>query len=138
MQHTIAMGATEYKATVLVAEDSEDDLFLLTRAFRRAGLTHCLVPVADGEKAIEYLQGQSPAPDLLLLDLKMPKVDGFGVLEWLQHRPELRMPAIVYSTSEEPEDKQRAKQLGAADYLVKTADFQSLVVDLDTRFLSKT
>jgi len=132
------MRADPRATTILVADDSDVDVMLLCLAIRDAHLTHALVLVPDGQDAIEYLQRQGPVPDLLLLDLHMPRVSGFGVLQWLQSHPELgRVPAIIYSSSEQQEDKQRAKQLGATDYLVKTADFKSFVVDLDTRFLRK-
>jgi CheY-like chemotaxis protein len=122
---------------ILVAEDSEDDVFLLTNAFRKAGLPHTLTFVIDGEKAIEQLQ-KGPCPDLLLLDLKMPRVTGFEVLKWLQGNSEFRgLPVVVYSSSALPEDQARAKKLGARYYVVKSTDYESLALDLDNRFLQE-
>jgi len=75
-----------------LAEDREDDILLIRRAFEKAGILNPLFIVRDGEKAMSYLEGkdrfsnreQFPLPGLLLLDLKMPKVDGFEVLSWLR------------------------------------------------------
>src|SRR5215471_19867731 len=79
---------------VLVAEDDPDDRFMLRRAWRKAKLPHRLMDVSDGEQVIRYLSGsppfddrtRHPMPDLLLLDLKMPKLNGFDVLTWIQSR----------------------------------------------------
>lgn len=113
---------------VLVAEDDENDVFFLRRAFERARLSCPLIDVPNGEEAINYLsrcltcaQGQvHPLPALLLLDLKMPLLNGFDVLAWLQQRREFNgMPAIVLSSSGLEADVKRARELGARDYRVK-------------------
>jgi CheY-like chemotaxis protein len=131
------MGMPIRNAKILVADDSADDAFFLSHAFRQAGLYHSLTFVPDGEQAIEQLQNQ-PRPDLLLLDLKMPVVSGFDVLEWLQSKPEFQaLTVVVYSSSSLPQDRARARELGAKEYFVKSNDWQSFVVDLDTRFLRK-
>src|SRR5258705_12916203 len=91
---------------VLVADDDENDVFLLRRAFQKAGLPHTLIHVRDGQEAINYLSGKTSnnakqtKPNLLLLDLKMPFVDGFDVLRWLQTCPErISLPVVVLSSS---------------------------------------
>jgi CheY-like chemotaxis protein len=79
----------------LVVEDSLDDAVLLERAFLRAGLVAPLRFVRDGQQAIEYLEGGHhfndrgiyPLPNLVLVDLKMPRLDGFGLLNWLRDQP---------------------------------------------------
>ncbi len=123
-------------ATVLAAEDDPDDAFLLKRAFKKAGLTHNLVQLPDGEQAIRYLSGtapfsdrrRNPLPELFLLDLKMPLMSGFEVLEWLQDQPELRrMPVVVLSSSAQEVDMRRAHALGAADFFCKPKDPAELV-----------
>jgi len=104
---------------------------------QRAGLDCSLEAVPDGEKAIDYLE-KNPRPDLLLLDLKMPKVNGFEVLQWIQHTPSMKgLPVVVISSSDLLVDKERAKELGATDYFVKRADLEGFVIDLDTRYFSK-
>src|SRR5689334_13298827 len=80
---------------ILVADDDENDVVFLRRAFAKSGLLHTIIHVSDGHKAIEYLLGEgiyadrksNPFPDLLLLDVKMPKTDGFDVLATLQALP---------------------------------------------------
>src|SRR5690349_127052 len=96
-------------ATVLLAEDNAHDVWLTQRAFVKARLANRLEVVRDGEQAIDYLSGQGryvdrkryPLPILLLLDLYMPKVDGFQVLEWLREHPGLdRLPVAVLTASD--------------------------------------
>src|ERR1051326_8590666 len=80
---------------VLIAEDDPSDVFLLKRAFALAQIPATLHFVRDGQEAIDYLEGEAayndrtayPLPDLMLLDLKMPKLNGFDVLSWLRRRP---------------------------------------------------
>ena len=135
-------------AIILIAEDDENDLVILSWAFKQAGLSHRLVHVADGEAAIAYLRGDAsyadrfkyPLPDLLLLDLKMPKVTGFDVLAWLQTQPELHeIPVVVLSGSELEDDKLAVTQLGANDFQTKPSDFRQaikIVQELDARWLN--
>src|SRR5437870_13768071 len=118
---------------VLVADDDENDVFPLRRAFRKAGLPHSLTHLRDGQQTIDYLitkdadSANQSKPDLLLLDLKMPLVDGFDVLVWLQGRSQtVSLPVVVLSSSSLVADKNRAKQLGAQDYLVKPTRMEEL------------
>jgi len=116
------------RATVLLAEDDLDDVLLTQIAFERARLANPLQVVRDGEEAIAYLKGEGayadreryPFPILLLLDLKMPKVDGFQVLEWLQSQPERsHLPVAIMTSSDHDPDMNRAYELGADSYLIK-------------------
>ena len=113
---------------ILVAEDDPTDAYFFERAFRRAGLPVTLHFVRDGQEAIDYLQGEGqfadrtrhPLPQLLLLDLKMPRLDGFDVLEWVRKQPGMGgVLIVIFSSSEEPRDMNRAYGLGANSYLVK-------------------
>jgi CheY-like chemotaxis protein len=118
---------------ILVADDSFEDVLFLSLAFRKAKINHSLTRVANGQEAIEYLQDKSP-PDVLLLDLKMPGVGGFEVLEWIREQSALQnLPVIVLSGSDLQSDKARAKELGAKDYFVKNAEWEPLVKDLSLR-----
>ena len=108
----------------------------MQRAFRKANLTHPLHVARDGQEAIEYLSHQGkfadakqyPAPTLMLLDLKMPRKNGFETLEWLRQQPVLkRTVAVVLSSSNERADINRAYDLGANSYLVKPGNFAALV-----------
>jgi CheY-like chemotaxis protein len=115
---------------ILVADDDENDVFFIRRAFAKCGLLHTIIHVSDGQKVIEYLLGEgvyanrasNPFPDLLLLDLKMPRTDGFDVLATLRSLPGLDLPVIVFSTSALLVDVQMAKKLGAREFLVKPVD----------------
>ena len=118
---------------ILLAEDRDDDSTLIKLAFRKTGLPHLLFQVGTGNEVVDYLEGarsfsnrmQFPAPHLLLLDLKMPRMDGFDVLAWLRQTPDKAgLPVVVLSGSDRPEDKAMASKLGARDYYVKSADPQ--------------
>ncbi len=120
---------------VLIAEDDPGDVFLLQRAFNVSGVPATLHFVRDGQEAIDYLGGQAayadrdahPLPDLLLLDLKMPRLNGFDVLSWLRQQPGLRRLLVtVLTSSDHPEDINRAYDLGANSYLVKPHGSQEL------------
>ena len=135
--------------TILHADDNENDGLLLRLAFKKAGLPDRIVQVYDGEQAIDYLSGEAPCsdrvlqplPHLLLLDLKMPRMDGFDVLAWLNGARDLKeLPVVVLSSSAELSDSAKARELGARDYLVKPAELEEwveLVQKLHATWLSK-
>ena len=112
---------------VLVVEDDSNDAFLLKRAFTATNFPCSLQLVQDGQEAREYLEQLATSTDpgaarpcLLLLDLKMPRLDGFEFLEWLRQQPNLRrIVTVVLSTSGRPEDVNRAYDLGANCFLQK-------------------
>jgi CheY-like chemotaxis protein len=121
---------------ILLAEDNEDHVLLTRRAFKQAGLVNPIFVVQDGEEAIAYLSGEGkfsnrseyPLPTLLLLDLKMPRKNGFDVLEWLRHQPTLAaLRVVVLTTSDQIMDVNRAYQLGANSFLTKPVDFRDFV-----------
>jgi CheY-like chemotaxis protein len=119
------------KPVLLVAEDNALDAMLLDRVVQRSGSLFRTVRVEHGDAAIEYLQGKSiyadraqhPLPSILLLDLKMPRKDGFAVLRWRQETPAfLRLPIVVFSSSNLQEDISKSYALGANSYVVKPTD----------------
>jgi len=121
---------------VLAAEDEESDVFLLNMAFKQAGVPNPLTVVRDGEEAIAYLNGDAPyndrsrhpLPGLLLLDLNMPRLNGFDVLSWLASHPDLKnLPAVVLSSSAQDSDIAKARTLGAVDYRVKPTGLNNLI-----------
>ena len=123
-------------ATVLLAEDDPDDILLTQIAFEKARLANPLQVVRDGEEAIAYLKGegkyanraQYPLPILVLLDLKMPRMNGFQVLEWLNNHSELeRVPVAIMTSSDHDPHITRAYQLGADSYLRKPPDAAALL-----------
>lgn len=130
------MAGFTNKPIVLWAEDSDDDAFLMERAFRTAELPDLLFRVPDGLQATKYLSGfepfsdrqQYPYPSLLLLDIKMPFMSGFDVLAWKNSKPEFQeLPVIVLTSSEMSRDIEEAFRLGASEYLVKPSTFEKLV-----------
>ena len=137
------------RKVILLVEDLEDDILLIRRAFTAAKLQIPLQVVRDGEEAIAYLMGigkyerrdEFPLPDLILLDLKMPKLGGLDVLRWIRSHPHLKaLRVIVLTSSEEIYDVNKAYELGANSFLVKPAEFicyPSLVRTLE-KFWLKT
>jgi CheY-like chemotaxis protein len=121
---------------ILVAEDDSTDAFFLQRAFNRAGIPIALHFVRDGQEAVDYLQGKGqfadrmrhPLPQLVLLDLKMPRLDGFEVLGWIRQQPDLsKLVIVIFSSSGEPRDINRAYGLGANSYIVKPHSMEELM-----------
>lgn len=132
---------------VLVVDDDRNDVFLLRRGFHRAGLMADLFDLPDGVPALEYLRGSPPYddrarfpfPDLLLLDLKMPRINGLNILAWLAGRPDMKkLPALVLTSSSLPADREIAMKLGAREFLVKptdSSDWVTLAQGLHQRWL---
>ena len=121
---------------ILVAEDDDNDICLIKRAFQKAQFENPLNVVKDGDQAVAYLQGSGPyidrerhpPPALVLLDLKMPRKNGFEVLAWIREQPEFNhLPVVMLTSSQESSDIGRAYALGANSYLVKPANFANLV-----------
>lgn len=121
--------------TVLWVEDDADDVFLIGRAIQKTGLNP-LQLARDGKEAVDYLTGTGayanreayPFPTLVLLDLKLPKMSGFEVLQWSWKQPEVcRIPVIIFTSSRERSDIDRAYELGANAYLLKSVDHANLV-----------
>lgn len=121
---------------ILLVDDDENDVFFLERAFKQAQISNPLHRVRDGEDAITYLRGEEqfhdrilhPLPGLMLLDLKMPRKNGFEVIAWVREQPGLkRLSIVVMTSSKEDPDVNRAYELGANTYLVKPVNFEGLV-----------
>lgn len=126
----------EERSAILVAEDDENDICLIKRAFHQAQFENPVKVVRNGEEAIAYLRGDppfadrlaNPAPALLLLDLKMPGKGGFEVLTWIREQAEFNhLPVVMLTSSQETSDVNQAYALGANSYLVKPANFARLV-----------
>lgn len=128
--------APEGSPTILLVEDTLDDVLLMRRAFRKAGLAVALAVAEDGDLAIEYLQGRGryvdrvrhPWPALVLLDLKLPRTGGIEVLTWIRgEAARASLPVVVFSSSRQPEDIERAYAAGANSYLQKPLKFDALL-----------
>lgn len=118
---------------VLYAEDEENDVFLLRRAFKQAAITNPLEIVGDGQQAIDFLTGAGQfggrrLPCLALLDLNMPRKSGFDVLTWIRQQPAFQaLPLIVLTSSTNERDIEKAYALGANAYLVKPSNQPDLI-----------
>jgi CheY-like chemotaxis protein len=115
---------------VLVVEDDEDDLTLMKMACQRTGIPHSFQSVTDGDAAVKYLSGtgqysnrvQFPLPDLIFLDVRMPKRSGHEVLEWIRSQPQFKhLPVVMITHSQQAQDMDRAYKLGVTSYLRKVA-----------------
>jgi CheY-like chemotaxis protein len=115
---------------ILLVEDSEDDTFLFKWMFEKAGTDFCLHHARNGAEAIDFLRrasGVGSLPRIVLLDLKMPVLNGFEVLNWMQQQTfSSPIPVVVLSGSGQQEDKEMALQLGAIDYVVKPMTLSEL------------
>lgn len=131
------MGSETKKcAVILLAEDDPGDQKLTKKAFSDGMIDNELHIVEDGEEALDYLlrrgryedPASSPRPDLFLLDLNMPKIDGRQVLEEMKNNPDCpNVPTVVLTTSKQEEDIIRTYDLGIKSYITKPVDFGSFV-----------
>jgi two-component system response regulator len=118
---------------ILLVEDNADDVELTLRAFRKSDLVNTVTVVRDGVEALDYLlasgdyaeRDANALPDLVLLDIKLPRVDGLQVLERLRANPRTRLlPVVVLTSSAEPRDLLTCYSLGANSYVRKPIDFK--------------
>ena len=133
---------------ILIAEDNQTDMFFLKRLIEKDGWMNPVVFVSDGQEVVDYLSGfppydnrwAYPLPGLIILDIKMPRMDGFAVLEWISTKPGLgQIPVVALSSSPLDTDILKARQLGARDYVVKPPRllaFEEEVRSLRERWLS--
>ena len=132
------MSETVAGPTILVAENDEQHRFVLRRVFRAIALEVDLRFVHDGQALLDYLEAAGgpadpdrPWPQLVLIDLHMPRLDGIGALEAMRVRHRLStVPTIVFSSSDQPHHVDQAYASGANAYLVKVGDFNQLVAHL--------
>lgn len=125
----------ENSVEILLVEDNPDDVALTLRALKKHHLANDVHVARDGAEALAFIFGQEEQeaalrhrPRLILLDLKMPRVDGLEVLERLQGDPlSKNIPVVVLTSSDQQPDLQRAYELGANSYIVKPVDFEQFV-----------
>lgn len=116
---------------VLLVEDNEDDVFLMQRAWKKAGVTRKLEVAKDGQAAVEFLEAAmektQDLPCLILLDLKMPRVPGLEVLSWIRKQAGLsKLPVVILTASSAVKDIEAAYELGANSYFAKPASSDEL------------
>lgn len=122
---------TGFNRPILLVEDNPLDLDLTRRAFSRNNITNPLQVARDGEEALAFLaewENGAPTPVIILLDLKLPKIDGLEVLRCIKTHPQFgTIPVVVLTSSAEDQDIQQAYQLKANSYIVKPVDFNKFV-----------
>ena len=125
---------TDEAFVVLLAEDSEHDIIATRRAWKKHNIVNPLMVVRDGEECLDYLYrrgrhadpGAAPRPKVLLLDLKMPKMDGLAVLKHIRDDDDLRhLPVVVLTTSKAERDRLESYELGVNAYIVKPVGFEN-------------
>jgi CheY-like chemotaxis protein len=125
----------KFNATILIVEDDKNDQFLITSTLQKIGVTEPIQVVGDGAEAIAYMKGEGKYsdrkkfayPTFVMTDLKMPRVDGFGVLEFLKSNPQWAViPTVVFSASKDLDDIKKSYMLGASSYLVKPQKTESM------------
>lgn len=122
--------------SILLVEDNPMDVELTVRAFKRNKMRNPVLIVRDGQEALDYIYRRgafadpeaSPVPGLILLDIKLPRVDGLEVLRELKSHPVYRpVPVVMLTTSREDQDVSRSYDLGANSYIVKPVDFDKFL-----------
>lgn len=121
--------------TILLVDDEENDATLVKMAFKRSNVLNPVQWARDGVDAIAYLNGEGtyadrtryPFPEVLILDLKMPRMGGFELLSWVREHPEYRViPTIIMTSSRQDPDVEKAYNLGANTYMIKPSSFEEL------------
>ena len=124
-------------AQILLVEDNEDDVYLTREAFEAASLRISLHHVNNGQKCMHFLRKQgdyvnAPTPDLILLDIHMPVMDGYAVMTEIAKDEKLRhLPVVVLTTSYEAADIKRMYGLRCNSYITKSVDFDNFVKAVD-------
>lgn len=120
---------------ILLVDDSEDDIIIIKRVFKKIHLENCLYVVRSGEEAMDfishqgkYAEGKPPTPGLILLDISMPGMSGFDVLEKIKTDPKYRIiPIIMLTTSNREQDIVKSYKNGACSYITKPVEFIQFV-----------
>ena len=127
------MDDSNYK--ILLVEDEENDARLLDMAFKKNGILNPVHWAKDGLEAIAYLNGDGvyanrelhPFPEVLILDLKMPRLSGLELLAWIREHPDFKViPTIIMTSSRQDPDIEKAYELGANTYMIKPSSFTEL------------
>lgn len=128
------MGLLRQSVLIMLVEDDEGHQVLIKENLRAGGIVNDILPMTDGQQALDYLmrRGQwqdpakSPRPGLILLDIKMPKVDGFAVLEKVKADPQLRLiPVLMLTSTDDQVEINRCYSLGANSYVIKPISYDA-------------
>lgn len=127
------------EVVILIAEDDDAHAVLIQRNLKRAGITNELLLFKDGQETLDFLyrrgdrQRVPGTPYVLLLDIKMPNVDGVEVLRRLKEDPELKgMPVVMLTTTDDPREVERCHALGCSTYVTKPTDYTQFVEAIRT------
>lgn len=123
------------EVVIIIAEDDEGHATLIKRNLKRAGIRNKLVHLKDGEETLDYLFKRGEGPHLqdecsylLLLDIRMPKVDGTEVLRQIKKNKNLRkIPVVILTTTDDPREVNRLHSLGCSNYIVKPIDYENFI-----------
>jgi len=116
---------------LLVDDDADDQLFFLDAISAIDKSLHCEV-ANNGIEAINHLNETPPPPGIIFLDLNMPKMNGYECLEKIKTSPEFKeIPVVIFTTTANPKEAERTKQMGASSFLTKTSDFKKLKLQLN-------
>ncbi|MBI4597070.1 MAG: response regulator [Candidatus Omnitrophica bacterium] len=119
---------------ILLVEDDEGHRLLIRENLRAGGIINDIIELTDGQQALDYLlrrgeyqdAGKSPKPGLILLDIKMPKLDGFSVLERVKTDPRLKLiPVLMLTSTDDQAEVNRCYKLGANSYIVKPIQYEN-------------
>jgi len=122
-----------FERPILLVDDNPDDIMIAKRAFLKSQIHNKIFVTHNGEEAIQFLRKEGkykdvPSTGLIILDLNMPKVDGFEVLETIKGDEKLKsIPVIVLTSSSRPEDIERAYKLGCNSFIVKPVSFEDFI-----------
>jgi CheY-like chemotaxis protein len=125
----------------MLVENDENDIFFVQRALHHAGYVQPLIVANSGKKAVEYLQKAEvsdsiPNPHIILMDIKMPGMDGFDVLRWIRENSLFRnLPVIMLSSSDAPSDMTKSRRLGIFKFVTKRIHYNDMLTALES-FLS--
>ena len=120
---------------ILIAEDDEGHALLIRKNLSRAGVTNRIIHFKDGQEVVDFLFCRGDGPHrrsgdayVLLLDIRMPKLDGVEVLEQIKADPELRkIPVVMITTTDDPREVDRCHQLGCSNYITKPVEYEGFV-----------
>lgn len=123
------------EVVILIAEDDEGHAGLIRRNLARAGIVNRMLHFWDGQELLDFLLNGGPDPGrepgvpyILLLDIRMPKIDGVAVLTRVKDHPELRkMPVIMITTTDDPREVEKCHELGCSNYITKPIDYDNFV-----------
>jgi two-component system response regulator len=135
------MPITRETLRIVLIENDSDDAFLLKRALKQGGFLYPLTHFQDGAEAIDYFKAletpTSRLPDIILTDLKMPRIDGMDFLRWLRDHPLLKdLPVIVLTSSNQLSDKSRTGRMGVFKFLTKQIHYENVISTLELFLLS--